>query len=322
MTELRFLGWSEDGRSFVLRTAYGRDMGELDASDRLELIQAHDSLTGKMMRSFRLARRIDKGLERAELYEKAWAEASPKREWKAYRATHRLTGHRGAARPPDGWSLSAEPASTPQHGKLTLKREIDHIATAWEGFGPELKQTAGRGEPGPGVRLLGVKGGRQTPLLVYRVPYDLRDIAGCVDYTSSPGRAVGAARAFWSPKRSPIGARVLLTLEANLEGWTEEDPRNEVRYYLRTLGPQIQLVSPAEGEASARALAEKLAAAGLAVTQLSLTGKPREKTLIYHRGSGGAELARRMVKALGGQAEISALSKPGWLDLVVLLGAR
>ncbi len=328
LTRLEFLGWSDDGRSFALRARHGRDMGELEGSSQLELFQVHDALTGKLTGSFRIELGKDNGKE--SLHRRAWEEARPQREWPAFKATLKLTGGASSLASPDGWTLSAEAASKPRHGKLALTTRPDRLLTAWSGFATKplaegedamtVFGVKGKGEPGPSIRLLASRAGERRTLLTYQVPFSYREIIECVGYGGKPGRAVGIARAYFAPKRSPLGARALIALDADLEGYTEESPQSEVRYYLRALGPQLELVAAPAGEEAARALATRLAAAGLPVTHLSLEGARAERPQIYHRGPGGAALAQKVAGVVGGQAAIAPLTKPGWLDLVVVLG--
>lgn len=106
-----------------------------------------------------------------------------------------------------------------------------------------------------------------------------------------------------------------------LELGREEDPQNQSRYYLRALGPQIEVIVSPSGEAAARSLCQRLAAAGLPVTHLSIDSTPHPQTRIYHRGASGPARAQRVASLLGGQPSTEELRKPGWLDLVVVLGA-
>jgi hypothetical protein len=321
MTGLKVLGWGPGGRTFALRTRYGWDMGQLASSNLLELIEVHDSLTGKLVASFRV-KRIDDMREAGHLYSKAWAEAQPRDRWRAYRGAHPLSGRRGVTRT-DGWTLAVEVEHPPRHGQLSVQQGVNVLATVWNGFDPALPQPGGgRGEPGPGARITATRLGQRLTLLSYRLPYDLADITGCNDYTGRPGEAEGRVQAHFAPGDATMGRRVLLALYDRLKGWTDEDPRDLARYYVRTLGPQIKLVAPSEREGEARALCKKLAAARLPVTLLSLDGEPRERTLIHHRGANGPALARRLRKIVGGKVEVKNLARPGWLQLVVLLGER
>jgi hypothetical protein len=334
MTRLEFLGWSEDGLSFALRTEHGRNMGELAGESQLRLIQVHDALTGAMVASVRVE--LGKDLEKDHLRRKAWGEARPQKAWKELAGKLKLTG-RASLRSPDGWSLTVEPLGKPRNGKLAVARKANHVAIAWEGF--EKKKVAedaseeavlaaygitgkSKGEPGPSLRLGAARAAERLPLLVHQLPFSYRDVVGCVGNAGRLGRVVEEVRAYFSPKGSRIGARVLLALHADLEGAHEEDPENEVRYYLRSLGPQLQVIAPPASEAAARKLCEGLAAAGLPVTQLSLEGKRQERTQIYHRGANGAALAQKVANVVAGQPSIAKLTKPGWLDLVVVLGGR
>lgn len=334
MTRLEFLGWSEDGTSFALRTQHGRNMGELAGEDQLRLIQVHDALTGAMIASVRVE--LGKDLGKDHLRRKAWTEARPLKAWKELEAKLKLTG-RAALRSPDGWALTVEPLGKPRSGKLGITRKASHVAITWEGF--EKKKVAedaseeailaaygikgkSKGEPGPGLKLGAARAAERLPLLVHQLPFSYRDVVGCLGQTGQLGRVVEEVRAYFSPRGTRIGARVLLALHADLEGAHEEDPQNEVRYYLRSLGPQLQVIAPPTSEAAARRLCEDLAAAGLPVTQLSLEGKRQERTQIYHRGANGAALAQKVSGVVTGQPSLTKLTKPGWLDLVVVLGGR
>ncbi len=316
-TYVRFVGWLDGGRTYALRVTHGRDRGDWAGRDLVELRQVHDALTGAMVGSFRVKRVAEKGGRTS--YDKLWRQARPARNWKGFAARHRLARAKPSGRSPDGkWRTAGAAVGRPRFGRFAIKAASHGLSYTWKGFN-ENESSSLRHSPRARVELRGKTGTHR--LLAFQVQHTVDSFASQHLTSDAPAYLAGQVRAYWSPR----GDHVLLVLVADQVGISKPADQPKARHYLRSLGPQLKLVARASVAVGARALADRLAKAGLPVARLALdnqTAARRSKTLIYHRGSDGAALAARLAAQIKGPSSIEALRSKGWLRLVVLLGDR
>jgi hypothetical protein len=318
MVKLGFLGWTRDGSRFVIRATHGRCMGALAGDDELELYQVHDALTGKLVDSYRISRTADRDVKRDSLWSLAAKEAKPRAQFKAFREQTPLVASKPRRTAPSGGlAITMRSAGkAPLGTTFSVQRSAAGARYEWSGFDPARKPADDRRVRSPRATvLLTAPGKPAVRLLALSVKDRYSSLIGWVE-ESNPVKAHGEVKAFWSP----AGDRLVLVIASDVDGPNDEDPMDAARFYIRTAGPQYRLVAPAAAEGRARALARGLAAAGFPPTDLALTAKALEKTVIGYRDKDGEALARAIAAALPGEAELKLIKRPGWLRALVRLG--
>lgn len=310
MHAIKFLGWSASGQRFVLQTTHrvSKDGGEGAYDHRQYAVtvrQVHDTLSGRLVAAFRVKRVRDRGAPADRKLDRAWAQARPASGWKAFLAVNPLLNAKPGGSSPDGrWVLAGRgPRLLPAKTRLSLKSARRGLAFR---FGQNNEHPA-RLETGPrGVwiqaRLTDKAGKKEHALLRFLSP--------------GAGQQQPSYKGSVLPHWGPAGRRVLLVVQA-VEVTEVGYPRREARYYLRSVGPQIRMVHGPGNSAAARAVAARLAAAGLPVTNVQPGARAPKQTVVYHR-PGAEALAGRAQKHLPRPNRKQALKgSKGWLQLII-----
>jgi len=311
---VQFLGWSQDGRRFVVRATHGYDMEELGGQNLLALFQVHDAMTGAMVESMQVERIADDSVAADDPLSKAWSEAQPSTQWKAFRAENPLVGRDSATSHGD-WTIETESMDKPPHAStLEVTASEAGIETRWDNFDEARLQGPERAPAqAPRLRILARRGDVTHHLITVRAPWSYGDVNESRDQDDP--YVTGAVRIYWSPS----GDRVALVVAHRIHGAHEEHGEMaDSRWYVRALGPQIKVVDGGAGATAAHLAAARLAAAGLPITVIETSKQPAKTTAVYFRGS-AQDLAQRAAKHLGIESAVEKLDTRGWSTVVVVL---
>ena len=320
---MKFLGWTKDGHAFVLQAWRGRSGSSGDGGQYV-LREVRDALTGNMVASFRVRSELEKGVQRS-----GWDEAKPKAEWAQFLAAHPLVATEPSRKAPAGLSriqgakLTFNRIGKALFGsKCSIKPNRKGAKFVWGGFKEANKPSDGdkaRKARSPRIRINLVLPGAKNPdmLLTFRLSATYADMMDALDMYGDDRdtRAVGSIRAYWSP----VGDRMVLLISSDLIDGNSEVPHDQARFYVRTLGPQYRMFAQKSQEAAVRVLAWRLAASGLAPSDILFDAKPIAQTEIEYRGEDGKRLADALVAAISGSKIAGTLAGRGWLRAKVHL---
>ncbi|MCA9672830.1 MAG: hypothetical protein KC503_44865 [Myxococcales bacterium] len=285
MRDLELVGWTRDGRYLVIDAVYGRRAGGRLTKARYEARQVRDLLTGALVESFYTWRASGPRAEdETDRIRSARTASESLREWKLWALRHPF--------------FKAAPAQRDQHLALAVARPVPGLVLGTDGRGATYRWRASKQRPRFEVRL------RDRDLLRFAVPFHMPSI-------TTRDEVFGRVEL----RRLPGGKRALLVLRARAKG------HQDARFYLRSFGPQIELVCARYEEQRARKLAAELLRRGLPVVKLVLADDeaiPSKTEVSYRRDS--RKTAAAVAAALHGKkVAIRELQSNGWVDVVARL---
>ncbi|MFO0635283.1 MAG: serine/threonine-protein kinase [Nannocystaceae bacterium] len=311
---LRFGGWSSDGARFVVDATYPDRGAAEEPRNLLHLLQVHDALSGAMLESYVIERDAAPEVSERDRIARAAAEAEPYDEWEAARRALQLRGLDPVGTAPRADArLEASIDTPPPTGRATVESTPTGLR-----YHLELSGAPPADEPPPHLVVHWVEGGMRWEMLDVTLsvtPQALWD-ARAADATPMLD---GTVSLYWSPQDT----RVVFVIEGRAAGVNDADALKDARWFLRAAGPQIRLVDGGAGQRKLRRAAWALEQAGLPVAAADLDHASVESSRIYVRvrDQRAAELVERIVRGLAHDVPSALLSRGGWAQAVVVLGA-
>ncbi|MBX7080517.1 MAG: serine/threonine protein kinase [Nannocystaceae bacterium] len=311
---LRFGGWSSDGARFVIDATYPDRSGGDGPRNLLHLLQVHDALSSAMLESYVIERDAAPEVPERDRIARAAAEAEPYDEWEPARRALQLRGLDPLGKAPRvEVKLEAAIDASPATGRAS----VENTPTGLH-YHLELTSAPAADEPPPHLVVHWVEGNTRWEMLDVTLSLTQQALwdARAADATPTLD---GTVSMFWSPQ----GTRVVFVIEGKAGGVTDAAALGDARWFLRAAGPQIRLVDGGAGQRKLRRAAWALERAGLPVAAADLDHENVESSRIYVRVRDqlAAELVERIARGLAHDVPSALLSRGGWAQAVVVLGA-
>ena len=320
---LEFVGWSQDSQRFAVEVTYRQDVSRIDVrpAERRNLAQmarVHDALTGLAVASFRLGALSPHA---SPAVRAAWQESRSEDEWARYLREETFVA--AEPRPAHGLRI-AKDSRLPYLSRYRVYDHGSYISTRWSHFTRTseteqdvrlLDQRVRYSRRSPGLELF-LPGEGKTQWRVFRTRMTSY-FSQAFELPETPDGSPASADHSITPYWSPDGHRFVL-VQMN---WLHHDGQVIERdggYYVRTTGPQIQLIDAGIGEQRAREIARRLEKAGMPVTMLTTAEQTSNVTKIYHRES--PDTARIIAGILGQELPVEELTRRGWVHVIIHLG--
>ncbi len=303
---VEFLGWTEDGEKFVVSVEQSTNWTYFDAgSASYSLYRIHDTLTGKLVRSFQ--NELDGKPDKDDRDAKTWKAAEPKAAWKKWRASASLVAT-APALSSGNWSIGAtvEEGTVDATDDLSLKRKDDHVRTKWT----IAKAKAKRGKR-PKINVTVTNGPTTINALVHTLPFKRKEF---YEDMGGPITARGAIRAYPSPN----GEHFVVVFNMRLMVDNDAFPEPVGGFFVRSFGPQLKVLH-SDGGAEARALAAPMAKAFMPITVIEHSDTAVDSPILYYRNLSDAQL-KSIADTVPGLAT-EKLEKEGWLDGILVLAS-
>ncbi|MBT8492651.1 MAG: hypothetical protein KJO07_06290 [Deltaproteobacteria bacterium] len=314
---IAFHGWSNDGRMFAVDSTYAEgDPG--DGAPELVVREVYGAEQGGFVKRFLWAKAPTGRFPRR--WRKLVDETSAKNTWPEFAANWGFDVAR-SGRSLGDWSLEsvAKPRTVTPYATFDTKNAGSGFLARWEYYngartdadrkwlmaneGKKLKQRA------PRFEIVADNGKQRRTLLETGAPFKRDELE---EYSQE-----ATVETMTIPHWSPAGSQVALLVihNARLDS-TGVMPSAHV--YLRTLGPQIKVVSAGADPIRVASFLSKLRMEKIPLVQFEVAKEPSEVRKIYYRRD-GMNTAKRIAGWLG-KTQVERLAKDGWVDIIVFLG--
>lgn len=302
---IRFMGWTKDESSYVIQATHVTKWPNMDAGPvTYELFQVHDTLSGKMTKSFRgkfegtLPTKNDRDL-------RLWKQAKRRRAGKKWRENHPLVGASPAMGIP-GWTLelSLVPDTIAETDRIRLEEKSDKFEYEWTIVKTESDRTKA-----PQLELRWKEKKQLSSVLVQTLPFRVRDF-----YQEFSGQVV--SKGTLTPHISPSGKRVVIVTNSALMVDNDAFPLPVANRYIRSLGPQIKIVDSGN-TLQARKVAKGLESLSMPATIVEASEEAVDTSGLYYRNL--TKKQRGLIHGLVPAMSEEKLSKKGWVDGIIVL---